>query len=482
MNRRSASGAARASVSCPSPPPQPFTYGEVLRRALAWVLRPDIFENLPQHGNTSWTPLQLVSLAVLWVWSDQARLTDAFDEACRVTSETDDPAPLGSYQGFIRALAKWTARLRPRLWARLQHLMRQIGDTYWRCGEFVVLAVDGSRVSTPRTESNERAFAARNYGRGKKARRRSRWKNKAARTRKLGEPVRPQIWLTLLWHVGLKMPWCWRTGPSNANERAHLGELLESEVFPEKTLFCGDAGFTGYEFWKQILERGHNFLVRVGGNVRLVRKLGHARLKRDLVYVWPNRAARRQQPPLILRLLEFQGPRGPVFLLTSVLDAKRLPPKLARDLYRRRWGVELQFRALKQTFGRGKLRSRTADRAVTELEWSLFGLWLIQLFAVKEQLQIDSPPERGSVALAIGVFRELLRAHNRIVAGPRFLGRSLCAAVADNYQRTRPKRARYRLHYVDPPSARGPKVTNATPAQQRRYRKLTTASDKCVTA
>jgi hypothetical protein len=47
MNRRSASGAARASVSCPSPPPQPFTYGEVLRRALAWVLRPDIFENLP---------------------------------------------------------------------------------------------------------------------------------------------------------------------------------------------------------------------------------------------------------------------------------------------------------------------------------------------------------------------------------------------------------------------------------------------------
>lgn len=482
MNRQATSRARCASVSRSSPRLAPATYGDVLRRALAWVLRPDIFKNLPQHGNTSWAPLQLVSLAVLWVWSDQARLTDAFDEACRVTSKTDDPAPLGSYQGFIRALANWTARLRPRLWARLQSLMCEIGDAYWRCGEFVVLAVDGSRVSTPRTESNERAFAARNYGRGEKARRRRRWKNKTKRTRKLGEPIRPQIWLTLLWHVGLKMPWCWRTGPSNANERAHLGELLESEIFPEKTLFCCDAGFTGYKFWKQILERGHDFLVRVGANVRLLRKLGHARVRRDLVYVWPSRAVRCKQPPLILRLLEFQGPRGPVFLLTSVLEGKRLSPKLARDLYRRRWGVELQFRAFKQTFGRSKLRSRTADRAVTELEWSLFGLWLIQLFAVKEQLPIESPPERSSVALAIGVFRELLRAQERVVTGPRFLGKSLRAAVADNYPRLRPKRARYRLPYVDPPTARGPKVLDATPVQQRRYRTLTTNSHKSVTA
>ena len=50
---------------------------DLLKRALAWVVSPDIFENLPLHGNTSWLPVHLVTLAILWVWSDQANLTTA---------------------------------------------------------------------------------------------------------------------------------------------------------------------------------------------------------------------------------------------------------------------------------------------------------------------------------------------------------------------------------------------------------------------
>ena len=38
---------------------------------------------------------------------------------------------------------------------------------------------------------------------------------------------------------------------------------------------------------------------------------------------------------------------------------------------------------------------------MVELDWSLVGLWLIQLFAVKEQIKTDSPPEQSSVALAL---------------------------------------------------------------------------------
>jgi IS4 transposase len=35
-----------------------------------------------------------------------------------------------------------------------------------------------------------------------------------------------------------------------------------------------------------------------------------------------------------------------------------------RQLCARRWGVELFYRTLKQTFGRGKLRSHRADHAM----------------------------------------------------------------------------------------------------------------------
>jgi hypothetical protein len=156
-------------------------------------------------------------------------------------------------------------------------LMEQIARSHFRIGQWLPLAVDGSRFTTPRTTSNEQAFAAKNYGSGQMARSRAKWKNKKKRSKKLSAPVKPQIWLTLVWHMGLKLPWCWKTVPSNASERDHLIELIQSQKFPEHTLFCGDAGFTGYEFWKALLEQGHHFLVRVGGNVRLLKNLGHVR-------------------------------------------------------------------------------------------------------------------------------------------------------------------------------------------------------------
>ena len=54
--------------------------GDDLRRALDWILKCGIFKDLSFHGNTKWQPVQLVALALLWVWSSKAALTDAFSE------------------------------------------------------------------------------------------------------------------------------------------------------------------------------------------------------------------------------------------------------------------------------------------------------------------------------------------------------------------------------------------------------------------
>jgi hypothetical protein len=449
---------------------------DLLKRALAWVLNPGIFDNLPLHGNTSWLPVHLVTLAILWVWSDQAQLTEAFSNARQTALTFCESLTLASYHGFIEALVTWNESLRSLLWLRLQQLMEQCGGKYWRIGEFLALAVDGSRVSVPRTKSNEAAFAAKNFGKGGKAKRRLKWKNKKRRTKKLGQPVKPQIWLTLIWHIGLQMPWCWRTGPSTSSERGHFQELLLQQKFPENTLFCADAGFIGYELWKAILAGGHQFLIRVGGNVHLLRKLGRVKVAHDIVYFWPREMQRKKQPPLMARLLSFQGARGPVYLLTSVLDPKRLSLTQARDLYKRRWGVELQFRTFKQTFGRGKLRSRTSDRALVELDWSLLGLWMIQLLAAKEQTPLAIPPEQSSAALAITIIRDLVRDGHRTIAGPKTLSQRLRAAVKDKYQRKKSKRSRYRIPFDDAPTASGPRVHMATRKLRQLYRSLATAA------
>ena len=252
--------------------------------------------------------------------------------------------------------------------------------------------------------------------------------------------------------------------------------MLDSQVFPENTLFCTDAGFVGYEFWKHIMDRGHQFLSRVGGNVRLLRKLGHARRDNQLVYLWPDKIRRQKQPPLVLRLLEFQGPRGKIYLVTSVLSERELSLKQAGQLYRLRWGVELQFRAFKQTFGRRKLRSRTAENALVELDWSLVGLWLIQLYAVKEQVKVGSPPEHSSVALAMNVIHDAMRNRSDVIRDSNELARNIRSATKDAYQRTKSKRARYQPNFKDKPSATKPELVTATTAQRQAYHELRTAA------
>ena len=453
-----------------------ITHADCLRQALVWFTRDANFTNLSLHGNVGWTAVQLVVLAVLWVWSDQRTLSGAFGQASRLAEEIFGGVAVTSYQGLTGALRSYSQRLLPKLWRQLHGLMEQSAGPHWRIGKWLGLAFDGSRVTTPRTTSNEQTFAAKHYGSGRKAQSRRKWKNKRRRSKQLCTPVKPQIWLTLIWHMGLKMPWCWKTGPSTASERHHVQDLLQTQVFPENTLFCGDAGFVGYDFWKAILDAGQSFLIRVGGNVRLLRNLGVARQRNGLVYLWPSEAMRKQQPPLVLRLLEFQGPRGKVYLVTNVLSERELSLKQARELYRLRWGVELQFRAFKQTFGRGKLRSRTAENAQVELDWSLVGLWLIQLYAVKQQIKIDSPPGQSSVATALDIIQDAMRNWSSALQVGDELRRRLGSATKDGYQRRSSKRARYRPRYKDEPSATKPVIVQASRTQKQAYQELKLAA------
>ena len=439
--------------------------GETLRSAVTWIVNEKSFQKLKFHGNTTWLVCDLIILAVLWVWSDHATLTGAFAEAHSWSLKMLGRAALDSYQGLTGALVTVTGTLLPLLWARMQGLMERHGGEYWRVGDWLPLAVDGSRVSTPRTAPNERAFCAANYGRSASAKQRAKKRRKnGVRSRKQKQqPVKPQIWLTLVWHMGLRLLWCWRTGPSNSSERAHFQELLKTERFPWKTLFCGDAGFVGYDFWRSIVDQGHHFLMRVGSNVTLLKNLGYVRESHGIVYCWPTKAARKKQPPLVLRLITMKFGRTPIYLVTSVLNQQELSGETARQLYQLRWGIELQFRTIKQTFGRSKLRSKTPERALCELDWSLLGLWMIQLFAVKEQIAIGQPPTHSSAALAIHAIRDVFHSWSEIPTKGTSLKSKLRHAVTDHYERTKKsKQARYRPDNKDKPHAGKPNIITAT--------------------
>jgi len=450
-----------------------------------WLLPAGIFAKFTCHGNTKWKPMHLVILAFCWTWSDARCLTDAFVEASEGCRTLFGCSALSTYQGFMGAMVKWSSTLVRSLTSVVRQRMQEIGGRFWRIGEWVPIAFDGSRSTAPRTKSNEAAYCAANYGKGKTAKYRKK-KTKGMRRRKneknKAQPQAPQAWITLMWHMGLRLPWAWRLGPSNSSERDHVMEMLADEEFPEHTLFCGDAGFIGYPLWARILKRGHDFLVRAGANVYLqveaidgrVIKEGHD----QIVLCWPADAQRAGLPPLRLRLIHARIKKTKVWLLTSVLDRKKLTLKQAVRFYEMRWGIELEFRGLKQTLNRAELRSRNDKRLWTELDWSILGMAVAELFALKEQLSPRTakskkdPPSQRSLAETMRALRWCLRNLNEDSEKNRGLADRLREAIIDDYKRPSSKRARYRPPNPDKKALGDPKLRMLSPEEKNELRSI----------
>jgi hypothetical protein len=428
--------------------PIPRTNGDDLRRALDGIVNDKMFANLHLHCNIGWTAASLVRLAVFWVWSSESSLVAAANDAIACVIRVFGDSAVASYQALTNALHRYSNQLLPILCTRMQGLMRECDDDGFRVGLWLALAVDGSRLKVPRTSKNERRFCKptrkAKARKNSKAQKRGRTKSPTRkRTRYNPRAEGPLMWLTMIWHVGQRLPWCWKIGPAYSSERHQVMEMLQEQQFPENTLFCGDGGYIGYDFWRAIHDQDHHFLIRVGGNVRLLKSLGYVRECNGIVYCWPNQAMRKKQLPLTLRLLRFKDARNTdVYLVTNVLKENLLSHRQAGEIYRRRWGIEIQFRSLKQTFGRAKLRSRTPERAMVELEWSLIGLWMIQLLARKEQIKARDPDKLTSIAAVLRIVRQMMQRDAAVPKRAECFAKKLAQAVTDDYHRKSEKTSR----------------------------------------
>ena len=452
------------------------THADHFKKTWRWFLpEAGIFAGLKRHGKSSWQPVPLVCLALCWAWEETRNVTDAFEGAatqCRLLGFQT----LKTYQGLMKVLVKWTDPLLRLLWPVLHQRMRQIGrGSFWQIGDWVPIAFDGSRSNVPQTKACEKAFSPPNYGKGKTAKYRKK-KSKGLRRRRNAaqktKPQQPQVWTTLLWHMGLRLPWMWRVGPSNSSERQHVMEMLDEGEFPENTLFCGDAGFVGHPLWSRILDRGQHFLVRVGANVHLLKEMNCRRTVGGQVLSWPQPVMKAGEPPLRLRLEQVRIGRSRMWMLTSVLDSSQLTRSQIVKLYKKRWGIEVEFRGLKQTLHRHDLKCRNYERVLVEMHWSLLAMAVAELFALKEQLagSLPSDPEKRSLANTMRALRNCLKNLKSVPDPGRDLQTRLRHAVTDSYTRTASKQSRYPRRNPDKKPLGDPKIRILTVEEKRALR------------
>lgn len=383
-----------------------------------------------------------------------------------------------SYQAFMKLLVRWSTPLCFALAETLRERMETSLRPVFRVAGYAVYGGDGSRLELPRTASNETRFSPAKF---RKPRSRSAPRSKALRRKRTAEMKAnvPQVWLTTLWHAGTGLPWDWRIGPSDSSERHHLLEMIDD--LPPDALIAADAGFVGYEFWSELFSRGRPFLIRVGANVRLLRKLGLFRERDHTVYLWPQRVAESGQPPLVLRLVVVRGERHPWYLVTSVLDRTRLSDQQVASIYGLRWGVELYFRHFKQTFERRKLRSHKAEHAECEVRWSMIGLWAMLLHSQHTLRRRGIGPAQLSVAGVLRAYRAPMREYKSNPDPGESLWELLDVARIDPYERrNKSSRGFPRKKYHKPPGI--PKLQTATREQVLQAKRLAAITPQRLTA
>ena len=395
-------------------------------------LREAIRRFLPRSGlalvvkddKLRWVPRMLVICAILMTWDLAGMLGDAFERArgMLVMMYRSRRRPGDSYVGFMAMLARHTGKHLKLIVPALRQHVRQLATDSgcWTIDGWCAFGVDGSRIECPMSVANEKAFGIAG-------------KNKTG----------PQQFLTTIFHAGSGLIWDFRRGDARSSERAHLLEMLDD--LPAEALLLADAGFTGYDFLQQVLKSKRSFVVRVGSNVKLLLKLGWCCDEHEgIVYLWPHQAQKHKQPPMVLRLITLiDGRNRRIDLLSNVLDSQLLSDAAALALYRRRWGVEVLYRSLKQTMGKRKLRCDAPANAAVELQWSVIGLWLLGLMSVSRIVERGGRPGSWSVAGSLRVVRRVMDELRRGGRCSATLEQALAEAVQDGYARAGPKKSRH---------------------------------------
>jgi hypothetical protein len=396
-------------------------------------------------------PLILVLLLMTWCCGDSQPERFETAKAFCVALLPKRRRPGQTVQGFQKALAKLPTCVLRAVAAGVRKVLAARLAGRWFDRGFIAIGCDGSRVECPRAAELERHLGRAN-------------KERAA----------PSLWVTALVHLRLGVPWAWRVGKGTDSERSHLAHMLS--LLPAAALLVADAGYFGFALARQLVARHVSFLLRMSSNVTLYteRAVAPEHYREGLVYLFPARKQKEEQP-LRLRLIRVRGrqTKDDVWLLTNVLDRRRLSAASAASFYRRRWESEGQFRAYKRTLSKMKLVSRTVRLVHREAEGSLLAL---QLLLAQGVVAVSPRRGRGDVEPVCSPRKVLLTIRQEMYGllrrGHATYYERLQQAVRERRERTSAKAVRAWPRRKPHKAPKPPRLLTLTDEQKARMARL----------
>jgi hypothetical protein len=228
-----------------------------------------------------------------------------------------------------------------------------------------LVALDGTCLNLPDSESNRKAFGKPGAAGGKTA------------------PF-PQIQIVALCELGTRVFFAVRMAGWRVGEATLAHDVIKHL---RKGMLClADRGFYGYPLWEQAVKTKAHLLWRVQKKIPLPR----LKMLPDGSYISEvrprsNAPAAERKKRLKVRVVEFfatvGGKTTHYRLVTTLLDPTFASATELADLYAKRWGIETAFGELKSDLREAKtlIRTRRSDL----VEQDLFGLFLAH-FAIRK--------------------------------------------------------------------------------------------------
>lgn len=424
-------------------------------KAILETAIPESIASFTRHGNAQLNASWLASVAITcWGWISNGTLTERVPIACKIVGHVFGCDETVTRQGLMKALATCGSELVKLMIDSLAAHVQSLKG-YWTEKGTVDVAVDGSKFAAPRTEENQAYFAATANQKRKKHYRRDSDKSKASTV---------QVLLTIFWHMKCGLPLQWMTSASNGSERRNAAQMLDT--LPRNARLIGDAEYIGYPLWSKIHKSGRSFLVRVGSNLTFLKQLGKYRREDGFVYYWPETAMCANHPPLVLRLIQIHDGKKAIFLVTNELD---MDDDLACKLYSRRWKIEVFFRTVKQTCERAKLQCLRPANVLTELNWTLLGIWYALFTGKQTLIEHGLSPNEISPVKVLSAFHKVVEQIRR-VATPmsKFKDELAQAILEDETERTSSKASRNFPRKKKHKRCGVPAICDPTPQQRKR--------------
>jgi hypothetical protein len=317
-------------------------------------------------------PLCFVLLAMTWCCGDS--LPEKFETArgFYIACHPKRRRPGETFQGFQQALERLPIGVLRRMGEGMRGRIERLFGNRLLVDGFIPLGCDGSRLECPRSEELEKRLGKSGKCKKKRKSKDNGYKKAAA----------PTLWITAVVHLGNGVPWTWRFGKGGkASEREHLRRMLH--LLPKLALVVTDAGYYGYELILDLIRAKAEFLIRMSTNVKLYTE-EHVEMDNfceGVVYYWPEAVQKAGGEPIRARLIRLRGRSKKrlydVWLLTNVMDPKRLSSRMADRFYRWRWESEGYFRTYKRTMAKLKMSSRTVRCVHREAEASMIATQLL---------------------------------------------------------------------------------------------------------